>query len=95
MTRTKIRSLLRSKEPRDRVCIAGWVRTRRDSKDFSFIEVNDGSCLSNMQVIADAGLPNAEEIRKLGTGSSVAIVGNLVASPGQGQKWKSGPNRWK
>jgi asparaginyl-tRNA synthetase len=66
----------------------GWVRTRRDSKGgFSFIEVNDGSSLSGLQVIADKKLPNYEsEILKLQTGCSIRAIGTLAASPGKGQK---------
>ncbi len=67
--------------------IRGWVRTRRDSKGgFSFIEVNDGSCLSNLQVIADSSLANyASEITSLPVGSSVIARGLLKKSEGQGQ----------
>ena len=50
--RTLIKHLLASTEPRDAVSLAGWVRTRRDAKGFSFLELNDGSCLGNMQVVA-------------------------------------------
>lgn len=88
MKRTKISILIKSDEPRDNILIKGWVRTIRDSKDFSFIEVNDGSCLKNMQVIADNSLCNYEDVKKLATGSAVAIIGNLVASMGAGQKWE-------
>jgi len=67
--------------------LQGWIRTRRDSKGgFSFLEVNDGSCLANIQVIADAKLPNYEsEIRHLGAGCSVTIDGEIKASGGKGQ----------
>ncbi len=67
--------------------IRGWVRTRRDSKGgFSFIELNDGSCLGNIQVIADADLPNyADEIQKLTAGCSVAVEGTIKESGGKGQ----------
>ena len=70
-----------------RVTVMGWVRTRRDSKGgFSFIEVNDGSCLSCLQIIADEKLPNyVDEVLKLQTGCSILAAGNLVASPGKGQ----------
>ncbi len=88
MERTKIHKLLRSDAPLGQVIIKGWVRTRRDSKTFSFIEINDGSCLKNIQVIADDGLPNYEDIKKLTTGSAVAVSGKLVESKGGGQKWE-------
>jgi len=67
--------------------IRGWVRTRRDSKaGFSFLEINDGSCLGNLQVVADGKLPNySDEIHKLTVGCSVVIAGTLVASPASGQ----------
>ncbi|MEZ4525215.1 MAG: asparagine--tRNA ligase [Desulfobacterales bacterium] len=88
MKRTKISSLLASESPLDEVLVKGWVRTRRDSKTFSFIELNDGSCLKNLQVIADESLSNYEEIKKLSTGSAVAVSGKLAASGGSGQKWE-------
>ena len=55
------------------VCVEGWVRTRRDSKGgFSFIEVNDGSCFDNLQIIADGALENYEDtVRHLSPGCSV------------------------
>ncbi|TWT74646.1 Asparagine--tRNA ligase [Posidoniimonas polymericola] len=67
--------------------LQGWVRTRRDSKGgFSFIEINDGTCLANIQVIADAALPNYEdEVRHLTAGCSVTIDGEVKASGGKGQ----------
>ena len=88
MIRTRIAEILSSEKIEDRFTVMGWVRTRRDSKaGFSFIEVNDGSCLGSLQVIADEKLTNyKEEILKLQTGCSVRAVGTLVASPGKGQK---------
>ena len=67
------------------VCIQGWIRTRRDSKGgFSFLEVNDGSCMANIQVIADADLPNYEqEVQKLSAGCSVSIRGEVKESGGK------------
>jgi asparaginyl-tRNA synthetase len=67
--------------------LQGWVRTRRDSKGgFSFIELNDGSCLGNVQVIADNTLPNYQnEVLKLSVGSSVTVKGLVRASPAKGQ----------
>jgi len=88
MKRTRIVHLLNTDSPADDVLIQGWIRTRRDSKGFSFIEVNDGSCLKNMQVIADSSLDNYESITKLSTGSAVSIAGKLVPSQGAGQKWE-------
>ena len=66
----------------------GWVRTRRDSKDFSFIELNDGSCLRNLQIIAKNLLANYAEVQRLTTGASLIVEGELVASQGKGQSWE-------
>src|SRR5205814_6561161 len=67
--------------------LQGWVRTRRDSKGgFSFIELNDGSSQGNVQILADGKLPNYEsEIKKLPTGASIIVVGEVKASPAKGQ----------
>jgi len=68
--------------------VRGWVRTRRDSKDFSFIELTDGSSLRSLQIIARNTLPNYPAVQRLSTGASIAVSGELVASQGKGQKWE-------
>ena len=68
--RTLIKRALTSDSPLDTITISGWVRTRRDSKEFSFLEMNDGSCLANIQCIADAGIPGYDEVQQMTTGSS-------------------------
>jgi len=88
MQRTKIVKLLKSDKPVDEVLIKGWIRTRRDSKMFSFLEINDGSCLKNVQVIVNDSMPNYDDIKKLTTGSAVTTSGKLVASQGRGQQWE-------
>jgi asparaginyl-tRNA synthetase len=88
MKRMKIKQLLESTAPVPAVLVNGWVRTKRDAKDFSFIEVNDGSCLSNLQAIAGQTLNNYADIRKLTTGSAVTVQGALVTSQGKGQQWE-------
>jgi asparaginyl-tRNA synthetase len=88
MKRTKIFKLLQSDAPREEVLIKGWIRTRRDAKDFSFIEINDGSCLKNIQVIAGEAIANYDAIKKLSTGSAVSVRGRLVESQGGGQNWE-------
>ena len=67
------------------VMIQGWVRTRRDSKGgFSFIEINDGSCMANLQIIADADLENYEsEITRLTAGCSISVSGEIKESGGK------------
>src|SRR5438309_4832643 len=69
------------------VLLQGWIRTRRDSKGgFSFLELNDGSCFGNVQVVADGKLPNYEsEVKKLNAGASISVAGEVRASPAQGQ----------
>jgi asparaginyl-tRNA synthetase len=86
--RTLIKHALASTEPQTNVTIKGWVRTRRDSKGFSFLELNDGSCLANLQVIVDEGVPGFGEMARFTTGASAILEGDLVASPAQGQKWE-------
>lgn len=83
-----VRDALQSAAPIESMTVQGWVRTRRDSKDFSFIELNDGSSLGNLQVIARNTLPNYSEITKLMTGASVRVRGKLIESVGKGQKWE-------
>lgn len=66
--------------------IKGWLKSKRDAKNFSFLDVGDGSCLQGLQVIADTSLPNyQEEIKKLTTGCCLKIVGVLQKSPAKGQ----------
>ncbi len=86
MTTHRIASLLRAQPLGESVTVNGWVRTRRDAKTFSFLEINDGSCLKNLQVIAEASLPNYEaEIARLATGCAVRVTGELALSPAKGQ----------
>ena len=86
--RTKIRDVLAAKEPSSAILLKAWIRTLRESKSFSFIEINDGSCLTNIQVIVDSDIDNYAEVVKLTTGASIAVYGELIESPGKGQKWE-------
>jgi asparaginyl-tRNA synthetase len=88
MKRKKIAELLESTDFGSEVHILGWVRTKRESRGgFSFLEINDGSSIKNIQVLAEERLANyTEEILKLTTGCSVIVKGVLVESPGKGQK---------
>ena len=86
--RSTIKELLAETEERDSVSIYGWVRTRRDSKAFSFLEVNDGSCLASIQAIIDSSLPSYGIVREINTGAAVRVSGRLVESPGKGQDWE-------
>ncbi len=85
--KTRIKNILRDQPVGELVTITGWVRTRRDTGGFSFIEVSDGSCLANLQIIAEERLDNYEtEIKQLSTGTSVIIEGRLQKSPAKGQE---------
>jgi asparaginyl-tRNA synthetase len=86
--RTLIKRLLASTDPKEAATVKGWVRTRRDSKGFSFLELNDGSCLANLQVVVDASTPGSEQLPHLTTGASAVVEGKLVPSPAAGQKWE-------
>ncbi|MDB4745441.1 asparagine--tRNA ligase [bacterium] len=86
--RKSVKHLLASESAEASVELSGWVRTRRDSKEFSFVELNDGSCLQGIQVIIDAGISGSDQVSKMNTGASVSVVGELVESPGKGQSWE-------
>ena len=89
MSRLRIVELLKRETSPGTVVVKGWVRTKRDSKAFSFLELNDGSCLANLQVVADATLPGYEEaVVPARTGASLEVEGTIVESQGQGQRWE-------
>jgi asparaginyl-tRNA synthetase len=88
MKRTLIKNLLDSAAAEAHVLVKGWVRTRRDSKGFSFLELNDGSSLKNLQVIVDESLPAFAQLKDVATGAALEVEGALVESPGAGQKWE-------
>lgn len=70
------------------IVVKGWVRTVRNQKAFSFIEVNDGSFPKGIQVVAETAIPTYSVVGQLVTGSAVAIKGTVVESPGSGQKFE-------
>ena len=88
MNRSKIKALLNAETAAEEILLKGWIRTLRESKAFSFIELNDGSCLANIQVIVDSNLDNYADVVKLSTGAAISVTGKLVESPGKGQKWE-------
>ncbi|HEX7928539.1 MAG TPA: asparagine--tRNA ligase, partial [bacterium] len=79
--RLTIAALLQDGKPGNSAVVQAWVRTRRDSKGFSFLEINDGSCLANLQVVLEGALTEAPAT----TGASVRVTGTLVASQGKEQ----------
>ncbi len=93
MKPTLIKDLLKSSADGRKVTVCGWVRTKRDSKNLVFIQVNDGSCFSSIQLTFDRNAPDASadtenienELKKLSTGASLRAEGILIASPASGQ----------
>jgi hypothetical protein len=79
-----VRSLLK-RSPGERVTARGWVKTRRDSKNVHFIQLNDGSSPVDLQIVLDAGVVSEDEIAKITTGACISVEGELVASMGKGQ----------
>jgi asparaginyl-tRNA synthetase len=90
---TSVKDALQSSVPVAPIQVQGWVRTRRDSKDFSFVELNDGTSLRNLQIIAKNSLPNYAEVQRLTTGCSITVQGELIESQGKGQKWELVANK--
>jgi asparaginyl-tRNA synthetase len=87
MIEKRIAEILRSGQPDSSITVKGWVRTKRELKGFSFIEVNDGSSMANLQVVINEDVPDYEgHIKKLNTGASVEVDGVIVASQGKGQR---------
>src|SRR5436189_144192 len=82
---TSIKDALQSVAPIGAIQVQGWIRTRRDSKDFSFIELNDGSSLRNLQIVAKNTLPNYAAVQRLSTGASITVTGALDDSQAAGE----------
>jgi asparaginyl-tRNA synthetase len=87
MIEKRIAEILRSGQPDESIVVKGWVRTKRELKGFSFIEVNDGSSMASLQVVINQDVPDYEShVKKLNTGASVEVDGVVVASQGKGQR---------
>ncbi len=87
MVTRRIADLLRNGQPDESVKVQGWVRTKRELKEFAFVEVNDGSSLANLQVVLNPDLSDyAKVLKQLNTGASVEVEGVLVSSPAKGQR---------
>ncbi|AKQ46826.1 asparaginyl-tRNA synthetase [Rufibacter radiotolerans] len=85
MKRIKVNALLKTPASGQEVLVKGWVRTKRGNKYVTFIAVNDGSTINNIQVVADMTLFTDEGLRDVTTGASVSVLGTLVESQGKGQ----------
>ena len=72
----------------DKIKVQGWVRTLRDQKKFAFIEINDGSSMTGIQAVVNADIETFNEINNLNTGAALEIIGEVVESPGKGQKYE-------
>jgi asparaginyl-tRNA synthetase len=84
---SSIDNILRTGQVGEQITVRGWIRSKRESKGFAFVDVSDGSCMANIQVViaqtfADYGML----IKRINTGASVEIVGQLVESPAKGQR---------
>lgn len=89
MKRTLISDIFKAPEDfAGGVTVCGWARTVRDSKSVGFIELNDGSCFKNLQVVFDSKLSNFSEIAKLGVGASAVVEGEIVKTPGMRQPFE-------
>ncbi len=86
--RTPIRELLGADSERQAVTVKGWVRTTRRGKDVAFVALNDGSCFASLQVVLEPGLAEFDAASRVGTGACLAVTGDLVPSPAQGQRWE-------
>jgi len=83
--RTEIKKVLTLDEPGRRCTVKGWVRTCRENKHVSFIMLNDGSTIQNLQIVADAGKFSEDLLKRVTTGASLSVVGKIVKSEGTGQ----------
>ena len=88
MDRALIKRILAGEVQADEVLVCGWVRTKRQAKHFSFIQLNDGSCLTDIQIVVDAGVVSDEVLSAITTGASLQVTGKLVESQGKGQSFE-------
>lgn len=88
LPRTRIKAALAAEGEQSEICVKGWVRTLRRSKEVAFLALNDGSCFASIQIVMEPSMAGFEEAARLGTGACVAVVGALVPSPASGQRWE-------
>ncbi len=86
--RVLIQDLLKETQTKSNVNVKAWVRTKRDNKGFSFLELNDGSSLQNIQCVVDEGVPGFDLMPEISTGASLNITADLIESPGKGQTYE-------
>lgn len=83
--RTKIRQILNEGKSGQELCVKGWVRTKRESKNVAFVALNDGSTINNLQLVLDVPKVEEELLRRITTGASLSVIGKLAESQGAGQ----------
>ena len=86
MKHTKVKNLLLGEAVNKTVCVKGWVRTKRESKNVSFIAINDGSTIYNIQAVAESDSFDESLLKQITTGACLSIIGTLIESQGSGQK---------
>ena len=88
MERTTIKSILSLDSPEGEVLVQGWVKTRRSSRAVTFVQVNDGSTLRDLQIVVGEDSPFYSVANSLNTGCSVSVIGDVVESQGKGQRFE-------
>jgi asparaginyl-tRNA synthetase len=86
--RVRIKNALQASQAMTALCVCGWTRTVRRGKEVTFIALNDGSCLANLQVVLTPDMEAFESVSRCGTGAALQVEGDLVASPAAGQDWE-------
>lgn len=81
-----IKKILQYDVPAENIVVEGWIRTVRAGKGITFLELNDGSCLSSLQAVVENTLENFDAVSALGVGSAVQVTGTLIESPAKGQR---------
>ena len=84
MNRIEVKEALRLEISNNLVTLKGWVKTKRGSKNVSFIALNDGSTLNNIQIVAEHNI-SEDTLKLINTGASISVTGKLVQSKGSGQ----------
>jgi asparaginyl-tRNA synthetase len=93
MKRTLIKDIFSSDRRDYEAMIRGWVRTRREAKGFSFLEINDGSTIKNIQVVADSEIADYAVVLECSTGASVEVAGTVVESPARNSATSFAPRQ--
>ena len=88
MPRNRIQELLQRESPGGNVLVQGWVKTKRSSGAVSFLQISDGSTLSDLQIVVEESCPDYPLVAALNTGASISVQGDLVQSEGRGQKYE-------